>query len=319
MIPQVLMIVLLVFSSSNAYAEEFSRNLNETAKITDNENSSIILVKSQNVEQTMKDMTITEFKKIVNDSVSEIAVSDYTRAALETYTVLAAALIGGLIGFLGSLGIELIKKSAAITKIRELCLKDLIRLERNLRNNYVVCHEMEIDGHERHNFINGINTIPDLENLQNLGASQQFNFWSTIISSTYLIQLKSDEIGKLQTLFDLTMKYNRYVEHMINGIPAHDLPYVVRGAKQTLAHQIFDLHNRVGAEVELIDICHGLLSMHQALHDNIVNTIQIIDVKNRSNSLLYKILSCFNKQLRENLSEELQNIMMINELQHGYC
>jgi len=298
MIIQGLVIVLLIISHSNAYAEEFSKNLSETIKITDDNEVSLTMIKSQNLEPTMKDMTVEEFKKIVNDSVAEIGVTDYTRATFEMYTIFSSVIIGGLLGFTGSLGVELVKKIAAQTKIRKLCLSDLDRLEKNLRNNFVVCHEININRHERHNFINGINTIPDLENLQNLGASQQFNFWLTIISSTYLIQLKSEEIGKLQTLYDLTMKYNRYVEHLINGIPAPDLPYVVRGAKQTLAQEILVMRNPLGAEVALVDLCNGLMFTHQALYDEIISTIKTIHVKDESNSLVNKILNYCTKHLR---------------------
>lgn len=315
MIIQVLVISLLIFSLSNAYAEEFSRNLNESVKITESyETPEIIPITSQNADLTVKDMTIGEFKKLVNDSVAEISTSDYNRATLEIYAALSYTIIGGLLGFLGSLIIELIKSENAKQKIRELCLRDLLRLEKNLRSNYVICHEMIINRSERHNFLDGIRAVPDLENLENLAASQQFNFWPTIISSTQLIQLKYMEIGKLQTVYDLTMKYNSRIEYMVNGIPAHDVPYVIRGAKQILAEEIFILHNPLGAELALSSLSAGLRDVHQALYDIVINTIHLIDVKNRSNSPIYRLLSCFDKQLQENLSENLQIIVAMNEL-----
>lgn len=264
----VIFALIIVTSFSAANATESNMTLSEN--ITLNHSLNVTVTQSQAKSQqlqpkTIGDMSQNDLKNLLNEKTDQIITTLWQTTSITEFDAISHTLLGFILGFFGTMVIEIAREARGRNAIRRLLRADILRIHRNVHQNLNLCTQLSQNSNDQHVFLNNIRIVPDLENLQQLGASQQFNFWQTIISSTQLVLLQQEQIRNAQFVYDASRTYNNTIESLINGIPSTSSPYMVVGGKQLLANNIFvGRRNMNQAHQVLTELCMGLIPLHQS-------------------------------------------------------
>ena len=229
-----------------------------------------------NEENISFSLTKDEFQKIIQNQTDQLVEEGYGSTVLSQVVSLGGVALGAIIAILGSLGVNSWLTNKDIRAIEALILKDVRRIKRNVEYNHKECVKIINDPTIRLQFIQNITTVPDLQNLQELGSEQVFNYWNTIISSSKLIHLGSEKISQIQSCYDLTQDMNHDINAIQNGGRLKNSILASHGAKIDITNHLFGgTRNESDASDVLLDLCKGLKSMHEEYHKILFGTLKV--------------------------------------------
>lgn len=264
--------LFLVVSGVSAFAQKSSNvttaisdmhvpsisSANNTLKI----NNNTLKMTSNTKPVLIRDMTEEQLSSLIDENIKKIESTEWQTTFLSVSASTSYSLLGVLIGFAGAIAIDNSKEIRSIKAIRKLLRDDLLRIHGKIHHNLNRCNHLIVSASFQHEFLNRICTISDLEIIVDLGETQQFNFWQTVVSSTQLILLKKEDIQNAQKTYDELEKYNSRIESVLGRRNPSTAPYSLSALRYVIHDDIISRKNRNKAHFDLVKSCQSLVSIH---------------------------------------------------------